>query len=120
MEEGDLTYQIIGCAMRVHTELGPGLREKPYENGLAVDMEEQGLTFDQQPRYPILYHNKLVGECQPDLLVDDGVIVDCKSIAKIGENEIGQMLNYLRIAKKEVGLILNFQGTKLEYKRVSL
>tara|TARA_R110002096_G_scaffold199271_7_gene383096 strand:- start:731 stop:904 length:174 start_codon:yes stop_codon:yes gene_type:complete len=56
MKEGDLTYQIIGCGMRVHTELGPGLREKPYENALAIDFEEQLIDYVQQPRYPIFYH----------------------------------------------------------------
>tara|TARA_R110002096_G_scaffold199271_7_gene383095 strand:- start:542 stop:700 length:159 start_codon:yes stop_codon:yes gene_type:complete len=52
--------------------------------------------------------------------VDDEVVVDCKSIPKIGDDEIGQMLNYLRIAKKNVGLILNFRGTQMEFKRVVL
>ena len=120
MEDGDLTYQIIGGAMRVHTELGPGLREKPYENGLAIDLEEQGLDYARQPRHAILYHNRPVGDCQPDLVVEDEVVVDCKSISKIGENEIGQMLNYLRILKKDTGLTLNFQPVKLEVKRVVL
>ena len=120
MRDGDLTYQIIGCAMRVHTELGPGLREKPYENALAVDFEEQKLSFVQQPKYPIFYHGVPVGDCRPDLVVEDEIIVDCKSISAIGETEVAQMLNYLRIAKKQVGLILNFRGLKLEFKRVML
>ncbi len=120
IEDGDLTYRIIGCAMRVHTELGPGLREKPYENALAIDFEEQDIQFAQQPSYPIFYHRRPVGVCQPDFVIEDEVVVDCKSIPSIGEPEVGQMLNYLRIAKKEVGLILNFRGTKLEKKRVQL
>ena len=118
MNEGDLTYQIIGCGMRVHSELGPGLREKPYENALAIDLEEQAIEFVQQPRYPIFYHGRVVGDCQPDFVVADEVVVDCKSIPKIGDDELGQMLNYLRIANKCVGLILNFRGIKLEIKRV--
>lgn len=118
MRDGDLTYQIIGCAMRVHSELGSGLREKPNENALAVDLEEQGLEFVQQPKYPIFYHGIPVGDCQPDLVVADEIVVDCKSVAAIGEIELAQMLNYLRIVKKQVGLILNFRGLKLEFKRV--
>ena len=106
--------------MRVHGELGPGLREKPYENALAIDLEEQGMEFVQQPRYPIFYHRQLVGDCQPDLLVEDEVIVDCKSVRVIGDEEIGQMINYLRIVKKEVGLVMNFRNGKLEFKRVVL
>ena len=120
MKDEDLTYQIIGCAMRVHTELGPGLREKPYENALAIEFEEQGIPFKQQPIFPIFYHQNPVGDCRPDFTVFDDVVVDCKAISSIGENEVGQVLNYLRITSKEVGLILNFQGSKLEFKRVVL
>lgn len=120
MKDNDLTYQIIGSGMRVHSEPGPGLREKPYENALAVDFEEQDITFLQQPRYPIFYHGKPVGDCQPDFLVLDEIIVDCKSISSIGDNEIGQMINYLRIVKKSIALLLNFKNTQLEFKRVVL
>lgn len=120
IQDGDLTYRIIGCAMNVHTELGPGLREKPYENALAVEFEEQSIDFAQQPNYPISYRNRHVGYCQPDFVVNDEVVVDCKSIPSLGEPEIGQMLNYLRIIRKRVGLILNFRGSKLEQKRVQL
>jgi GxxExxY protein len=119
MQVGDLTYQIIGCGMRVHSELGPGLREKPYENALAIDLQEQSIPFAQQPSYPIFYHGRIVGDCQPDFVVRDQVIVDCKSIAKIGDEELGQMLNYLRIADKSIGLILNFRGLKLDVKRIA-
>ena len=49
IKDGDLTYRIIGCAMRVHTELGPGLREKPYENALSIELEDSDLKFEQQP-----------------------------------------------------------------------
>lgn len=120
MKEGDLTYRIIGCAMNVHSELGPGLREKPYENALTIEFDEQEMSFLKQPEYPILYHGIAVGECRPDFLVQNEVIVECKSISGLGENEMGQMLNYLRIIKKKVGLILNFHGVKLEIKRVVL
>ena len=120
MQDEDLTYQIIGSAMKVHTELGPGLREKPYENALAIEFEEQGISFQQQPCFPIFYHGKPVGDCRPDFIVFDEIIVDCKAISTIGDNEIGQVLNYLRISSRNVGLILNFHGVKLEFKRVVL
>ena len=118
IKDGDLTYRIIGCAMRVHSALGPGLREKPYENALAVDFEVQGIQFKQQPSFLIYYLERRVGDCQPDLLVEEEVVVDCKSIPAIGDNEIGQMLNYLRITERKVGLIVNFRNGSLEHKRV--
>jgi GxxExxY protein len=120
IHDGDLTYRVIGAAMQVHTELGPGLREKPYENGLAIELKERGIDYSQQPSFPIFYRDQIVGDCIPDFIVEAEVIVECKSISSIGDTEIGQMLNYLRIAKKKVGLILNFRGAKLEQKRVQL
>lgn len=120
IRDGDLTYRIIGCAMSVHSGLGPGLREHPYENAFAIELEVQGLSFTQQPRYPIFYRDQLVGNCQPDFVIRDEVVVDCKAVATLGESETGQMLNYLRITKLSVGLLLNFRGMRLEQKRVQL
>ena len=120
MKDGDLTYQIIGCAMRVHTALGPGLREKPYENALAIELEDEGIPYTQQPVFPIFYKKRPVGDCQPDLMIENEIVVECKSVSTIGDTDIGQVLNYLRIADKKVGLILNFQNPSLEYKRVQL
>lgn len=116
----DITYRIIGCAMRVHNEIGPGLREKPYENALCLDLREQGLSPVQQRAFPIIYHGQVVGDCIPDIVVDATVVVDVKSIDAIGESEIAQMVNYLRIAKLKVGLVINFKNPKVEVKRVSL
>ncbi len=120
MQKGDLTYQIIGCAMKVHTELGPGLREKPYENALAIEFRNQRLNFTQQPAYPIFYQEQIVGDCQPDFMVEDKIIVECKSISSLGEYDIAQTLNYLRVTRRKVGLVLNFRNPSLERKRVQL
>ena len=120
MGSPDLSYQIIGAAMRVHNSLGPGLREKPYENALCVDLIEQGMDAEQQCAFPILYHGKVVGDCIPDIVVNSAIVVDVKSIDGIGEGEIAQMLNYLRISKLRLGLVINFRLPKVEVKRVSL
>lgn len=118
MKPGDPTYEIIGCAMRVHNELGPGLREKPYENALAVDFGEQNLDYRQQHNFPIMYHGKHVGFCTPDFTVKSEVVIDVKSIDEIRDSELAQMLNYLRISRIPLGLILNFKNSKLEWLRV--
>lgn len=117
MSDEDLTYSIIGSAMRVHRELGPGLREKPYENALVFDFRENGIRCNQQPAFPIVYHGHVVGECIPDLTVENRVVVEIKAIDSTGENESAQMLNYLRISGLKTGLILNFKNAKLEMKR---
>jgi GxxExxY protein len=120
MSDADLTYKIIGCAMRVHNELGPGLREKPYENALCIDLREQGLSVEQQRAFPITYHGNVVGDCAPDVVVERTVIVEVKSVDALGESEMAQMLNYLRIAKMTLGLVINFKPPKIDVKRVVL
>ncbi len=119
MDVEEITYAIIGAAMRVHNEIGPGLRKKPYENALCHDLDLEHFDFQQQPRFPIVYREKPVGDCIPDIVVADQIVVEVKAIDSIGDNEIGQVLNYLRIANLKVGLIVNFRNSKLEWKRVA-
>lgn len=120
MDLNELSYKIIGSAMRVHNAIGPGLREKPYENALCIDLSEQGLPVHQQRAYPIQYHGRFVGDCIPDITVDAKILIDVKSVDQINESEIAQMLNYLRIARLQLGLVINFKNPKIEVKRVSL
>jgi len=112
------THAIIGCAMEVINILGHGLLEKPYENALVVEFTNQKIPFQQQPRYPVIYKSVQVGEYIPDLIVHNAIIVDTKTIEKIGPVEIGQMINYLKITGLKVGLIINFKHPKLEWKRI--
>jgi GxxExxY protein len=112
------TEQIIGCAMEVLNILGHGLLEKPYENALTQEFRLWGIPFKQQPAYDVMYKGVKVGEYIPDLIVFNKIIVDTKIIERIGDNEIGQILNYLKITGLRVGLILNFKRSRLEWKRV--
>ena len=114
------TREIIGCAMEVLNMLGHGLLEKPYENALVVEFWLRSIPCRQQPRYDVIYKNVKVGEYIPDLIVFDKVIVDTKVIENIGDHEIGQMLNYLKITGLHVGLIVNCKRARLEWKRVVL
>lgn len=118
MQVEDGSYEVIGCAMRVHNALGPGLREKPYENALVIELRLTGFKADQQRPYPILYLDQVVGDCIPDITVNDDLLVDAKSVDSIGENEQAQMLNYLRISGLKIGLNINFKNPKLEWLRV--
>ena len=114
------TEKIIGCAFDVLNAVGHGYHEKPYEEGLAVDFRHHGIPFLQQPHYPIHYRDIKIGEYIPDLIAYGKVIVDTKTIERITDHEIGQMLNYLRVTGLQVGLILNFKYSKLQFRRVSL
>ena len=113
-------HRIVGCGMEVLNSLGHGLLEKPYENSLAVEFGLQGIPFRQQPKFDVVYKTVVVGEYIPDLICFDQIVVDAKTIDQIGDHELGQMLNYLKITGLRVGIILNFKRAKLEWKRVVL
>ena len=113
-------YAVVGAAMEVLNILGHGLIEKPYENALVVELGLRGVQFEQQPRYLVNYKGTVVGEYVPDLIVNEQIVVDTKVIESIGDHELGQMMNYLKITEFKVGIILNFKRAKLEWKRVVL
>ena len=114
------TERIIGFAFDVLNEVGHGLIEKIYENSLTVLFKQDGIAFDQQRRFPVLFRGIQVGEFAPDLIAFGKIIVDTKVIDRITDHERGQMLNYLRITKLRVGLILNFKNARLEFERIVL
>ncbi|HUZ08052.1 MAG TPA: GxxExxY protein [Candidatus Paceibacterota bacterium] len=114
------TEKIIGFAFEILNEVGHGLNEKIYENSLTVLFKLNSIAFDQQRRFPVLFHGVEVGEFVPDLIAFGSVIVDTKVIDRITDHERGQMLNYLKITKRRVGLILNFKNARLEFERIVL
>ncbi len=111
---------ILDSAFEVHRVLGHGLLEKPYENALVREFELRDIPFVQQPRFPLDYKGRLVGEFVPDLIAFDSIVVDTKTIDHIGDVEIAQMLNYLRLTKLRVGFIINFKHRRLETRRIIL
>jgi GxxExxY protein len=113
-------FRIVGCAIEVLNTLGHGLVEKPYENALVVEFGLQGIPFQQQPSFDIIYKGQKVGLFVPDLIAFNAVVVDAKVIDRIADNERGLMLNYLRTTKMRVGVILNFKRSKLEWERIVL
>jgi len=114
------TEQILGFAFTVLNEIGHGLNEKIYENALTVLFKQNGIAYDQQRSFPVLFQGTEVGEFIPDLIAFGSIIVDAKVIDRITDHERGQMLNYLRIAKLRVGLLLNFKNARLEFERIVL
>ena len=114
------TEKIIGYSFEVLNEVGHGLIEKVYENALTILFKQNGVAFDQQRRFSVLFRGIEVGEFIPDLIVFGSIIVDTKVIDRITDYERGQMLNYLRITKLRVGLIVNFKNARLEFERVVL
>jgi GxxExxY protein len=115
----EITYQIIGCAMKVHNELGTGLRELHYHRALSKAMEEEGLNFAPQWPFRIEMGDKKIGILYIDHLVEDAVIVEEKALSRLlTADEVGQVVTYLAATEKSVGLLLNFGRPSLEYKRI--
>lgn len=118
--EKDLVYRIVGCAMEVHNTLGRGLREKTYENALCIEFRHQGIKYSQQTEFLVYYRNEQVDKFVPDLVVEQRVIVDTKTVETIIDDHRGTLLNYLRSTGIPVGVIMNFKHRKLEWERLVL
>jgi len=108
-----LTQQIIGCAMSVHRTLGPGLVEATYERAFGIELGDMGLTFTRQLRVPIYYKGHVIGEYHPDLVIENKVVVEIKSVDRLIGLHQAQLLAYMRILSLPVGLLLNFNGEVL-------
>ena len=117
---GEEVGRILEAAFEVHRVLGHGLLEKPYENSLVREFQLRGIPCQQQPRFALNYKGVRVGDFISDLVVFGAIIVDAKTIDRIGDIEIGQMLNYLRVTGLKVGLIVNFKHRRIETRRVVL
>jgi GxxExxY protein len=115
----DLTEKIIGAAMAVHRELGPGLDEKIYENALCVELALQSINFTQQEQFQVFYRNQFVGKLITDLIAESKVVIEAKVATEITDLHIAQVISYLHITKLKVGLILNFKNSSLTFSRIS-
>lgn len=109
----ELTQRIIGCALEVHRRLGPGLLENVYESALCIEMRIQGLSFTRQVGIPLYYRGELISEHRPDLVVENEVIVEVKSVERLTPLCWAQVLTYLRVTGLHVGLLLNFNSPTL-------
>ena len=104
-----ITYQIRGAIYEVYKALGPGLLESVYEEALVFELQQRGLKVEQQKHVPIIYKgNTLRTDLRLDLLVEDQVVVELKSVAEMKDVFYKQLLTYLRLSDKRLGLMVNF------------
>ncbi len=109
MDVNELTYQIRGAIYDVYKNLGPGLLESVYEEALVYEIEQRGLKVERQMKVPIIYKGvELRTDLRLDLLVEDQVIVELKSVEEMKPLFGKQLLTYLRLLDKRVGLLVNF------------
>jgi len=109
----ELTEKIIGCAIRVHRELGPGYLEMIYENALAHELTKQGLGFQRQFEAPVYYDSVHVGLHRADVLVEGQVVIELKSVDTLSDKHVAQVISTLKAVKAKVGLLLNFNEARL-------
>jgi len=111
-----ITGKIINCAYEVHNNLGYGFLEKVYENALLYELEKDQMKVEQQKPIEVYYDGQIVGEYFCDLLVENKVVVELKSVERIEKIHEVQVVNYLHATNKELGLLINF-GKSVEVKR---
>jgi GxxExxY protein len=112
--DGDLTYRIIGLAMRVHSRLGPGLLESAYHRCLCHELSQADLKFDQQVRLPIKYDGiEIESGYLADIIVRGEVILELKTVEQFNPLHEAQLLTYLRLSSCRVGLLINFNTVSL-------
>ena len=117
MEYEEVTETIIGCAYRVYNKMGFGFLESVYEKCLIIEMRKAGLDTESQKPITVYYEGEAVGEFAADIIVNDAVIIEIKSVRRIIKAHEVQLVNYLVSTGKPVGLILNFGERKVEIKR---
>jgi GxxExxY protein len=113
----NMTQKIIGCAFRVYNRIGFGFLESVYEKCLLIELRKAGLSAESQKPIAVMYDEAIVGEFVADVLVEDAIIVELKSIRRIDTAHEAQLVNYLVATGKDIGLLLNFAERKVEVKR---
>jgi GxxExxY protein len=117
IEESELTEIVIGCAMRVHSALGPGFLESVYQRALEHELRKSGLQVECQKPVSVHYDGVIVGDFMADLIVEGKVMIELKANQALVVANEAQLVNYLTATRIEVGLLINFGAQLLEFKR---
>lgn len=113
--ENDISYDIRGAAFKVHTELGPGLLESVYETALTYELKQKGYEVKNQIGVPMIYADiKMDVGFRLDILVNDLVIVEVKSVESLTDVHHKQLLTYLKLSNKKLGILINFNSSSLK------
>lgn len=111
-------YPVVGSIYAVHSELGPGLNEYVYQEGLAMQLEEDGIEFEREKEFSPVYHNRLMAaKYRLDFVCMGSVVVECKSVEQLTINHRAQLYNYLRLTKLPMGILVNFSQKSIVVER---
>lgn len=117
MKYEHITETIIGCAFEVHNRMGAGFLESVYENCMQIELEEQGLNTTSQKPVDVRYKNERVGAYLADLVVEDSVIIELKSVNELIDQHEVQLVHYLNATGKPIGLLINFGPGSADVRR---
>ncbi|HVT87003.1 MAG TPA: GxxExxY protein [Chitinophagaceae bacterium] len=117
MDSNDFTYKIRGCIFKVHTTLGPGLLESVYEAALSYELSQSDLKTQTQVGLPVNYGSVMLElGFRADILVEDSVIIEIKSVEALHDVHKKQLLTYLKLSGKKIGILVNFNVSSLKDK----
>ena len=117
-----ISHQIIGCAIEVHKELGPGLLESVYEAAMCVELEHAGISYTQQATIAADYKGTPLPPQRLDLLIEGELILELKAVRAVDDLHLAQLVSYLRLTNKPLGLLINFHAPTIQkgtYRRIN-
>jgi GxxExxY protein len=115
-----LSHRILNIAFEVHNVLGPGLLERCYYDAYCLELRACGIKYESQKKIEVIYRDFKIGEYLADIVVDDKIIIELKSVTEFHPAMEAQIINYLRLSKYQVGYLINFNGSRVEWKRFVL
>jgi GxxExxY protein len=118
--EKELSDRVIGCAITVHKAVGPGFLEHVYEESICVELGINNIPYTRQKVYGVYFKNRCVGSYICDLVIDNKIVLELKSVPYINGNMRAQLLNYLHVSNIHVGYVINFRNAVMEFKRLVL
>ena len=114
----DLSYQIMAAIFEVHKELGPGYLESVYEKALLLELTSRGMNVDVQKVFDLTYKGQKVGNHRLDIIVEDKIVLELKTVERFAPIHTAQVLSYLKASGYRLGILVNFSKAKVEYRRV--
>jgi len=117
VEKEGITHKVIGCAYQIYNKLGFGFLESVYRKAMVIEIEASGLRVQQESPLKVLYRDQVVGDFYADLLVEDELIVELKSVERLGSIHEAQLVNYLVATGIDIGLLIKFGSTGIDVKR---
>jgi len=114
----DLSYEVMGAIFEVHKELGPGFLESVYEKALLLELTNRGMKVDVEKVFDLTYKGKKVGTHRLDLIVEDKIVVELKTVERFAPHHTAQLLSYLKASGHGLGILVNFSEAKVESRRV--